>query len=288
LTSKKFLKQIQAKEIKIHLNFLPEIFLEKLALMLSNEPARGADGGKDLIVLERRTGILGETEVRRLVSCKHFAHNQKGKKGKSVSTDDEQNILDRVKSKNCDGFIGFYSTLPSSGLDNNLRGLSSKISYHVFDWAKIEKLIVGYYNREQLFLRYFPESYKKWKELHYYTEPVKLFNAYFENKYQKKDKELINQLFGKVENLIKPLKDNKKITEIFLEYNKNIHVTGLFYFIQPIIYYLINQSVFSEKNINIILPNQLFHFSLGNEGILSIQTLVIRLLAKTEIFEKQN
>ncbi len=144
-------------------------------------------------------------------------------------------------------------------------------------------------------MRYFPESYKKWKELHYYTEPVKLFNAYFENKYQKKDKELINQLFGKVENLIKPLKDNKKITEIFLEYNKSIHVTGLFYFIQPIIYYLINQSVFSEKNINIILPkmisdvdissikiqemsdnsaNQLFHFSLGNEGILSIKTLV--------------
>jgi hypothetical protein len=128
-------------------------FLKIIGYTVIEEPARGADGGKDLIVLEKRVGVGGESYVRWLVSCKHFAHNHKGKIGKSVTPNDEQNISDRVKSKNCDGFIGFYSTIPSEGLMNILKGLSPKIGHQVFDWNKIESLIVGFPDREQIFLR---------------------------------------------------------------------------------------------------------------------------------------
>ena len=48
-------------------------FLSEIGYEIIEEPARGADGGKDLIILERRTGIGGNTNFRWLVSCKHFA-----------------------------------------------------------------------------------------------------------------------------------------------------------------------------------------------------------------------
>ena len=86
-------------------------FLEFLGYKILSDPDRGADGGKDIIVQETRNGVGGETILRWLVSCKHKASS-----GKSVSANDDSNILDRVMTHKCDGFIGFYSTLASSGL----------------------------------------------------------------------------------------------------------------------------------------------------------------------------
>ena len=45
-------------------------FLQYLGYRIVESPSRGADGGKDLIVLDVRKGVGGETEVRWLVSCK--------------------------------------------------------------------------------------------------------------------------------------------------------------------------------------------------------------------------
>jgi hypothetical protein len=86
-------------------------FLQNAGLSVIVGPDRGADAGRDLVVEEIRTGIVGETRVRWLVSCKHKAHS-----GNSVTPDDEQDIQDRVNTHDCQGFIGFYSTIMSSGL----------------------------------------------------------------------------------------------------------------------------------------------------------------------------
>ena len=77
-------------------------FLHFLDFQIVEEPARGADGKRDLIVQESRKGVVGKTEFRWLVSCKHKAHS-----GRSINEDDEPNILDRVRSHGCHGFLGF-------------------------------------------------------------------------------------------------------------------------------------------------------------------------------------
>lgn len=200
--------------------------LTEIGYQVIEEPARGADSGKDLIIQEKRTGIGGETDFRWLVSCKHFAHNNKGKKGQSVTPADEENILDRVKSKNCDGFIGFYSTVASESLMNTFRGLSRQIGYQTFDSEKIESLIVGYRERENLFLRYFPNSYKVWKDLYYYTEPVKLFKSYLKHSkyYDTFLDEIMKFTFTSLENAIKPIRVSESLEELFKIQNKTIVV----------------------------------------------------------------
>lgn len=85
-------------------------FLDYLGYRIIGNPDRGADGGKDLVVEEKRVGVGGESCVRWLVSCKHKAHS-----GSSVKPPDEPNIRDRVEANNCKGFLGFYSTLPKLG-----------------------------------------------------------------------------------------------------------------------------------------------------------------------------
>lgn len=95
--------------------------------------------------------------MRWLVSCKHFAHS-----GNSVKENDEQNILERVRSFSAEGFMGFYSTVPSSGLNTRLYQLRNEgqiKEYRIFDHKLIENYLIteGF---SELMLRYFPESYK--------------------------------------------------------------------------------------------------------------------------------
>ena len=90
-------------------------FLEFAGFKVIVGPDRGPDGGRDLVVQEARTGVAGETLINWLVSCKHKAHS-----GTSVTPDDEPDIHDRVRTHGCQGFIGFYSTIPSSGLGTKL------------------------------------------------------------------------------------------------------------------------------------------------------------------------
>lgn len=133
-------------------------FLSTLGYTISSDPNRGADGGKDLAVEEKRVGIGGETIIRWLVSCKHKAHS-----GQSVSPSDEGNIRDRVEAHQCDGFMGFYSTLPSSGLAGVLDGLKDKIQCQTYDKEKIESQLLQSSKCSVLAKRYFPRSYAAWK-----------------------------------------------------------------------------------------------------------------------------
>jgi len=138
-------------------------FLSERGFVIESPPDRGPDGGKDLLITERLRGNLNNYHFRWLVSCKHFATA-----GSAVSERDEPNILERVSSFRADGFLGFYSTLPSSGLNSRLKALrdEGKIKdYSIFDHRVIENLLITI-DYSHLLMRYFPISYKQVKPLH--------------------------------------------------------------------------------------------------------------------------
>lgn len=144
-------------------------FFQYLGYRIISSPDRGADGGRDIVIEEKRVGVGGENFVRWLVSCKHKAHS-----GNSVKPADESNIRDRVEANKCTGFIGFYSTLPSSGLSGNIEGLKNKIEVQVFDRERIESELLGSAKGLELAKRYFPKSLKKWQIEH--PSPVQIFS----------------------------------------------------------------------------------------------------------------
>jgi hypothetical protein len=146
-------------------------FLSYLGYKIEEDPSRGADGGKDVLVIERRMGVGGETTIRWLVSCKHKAHS-----GASVNSQDEANIRDRVESNHCNGFIGFYSTLASSGLSDALKGLSGKSEVQVFDREKIESYLLKSQEGLHLAKRYFPKSTTVW--IGENPKPAKVFSSH--------------------------------------------------------------------------------------------------------------
>lgn len=143
-------------------------FLAFMGYDIITDPDRGADGGVDLIVEEKRSGVGGETIIRWLVSCKHKAHS-----GKSVSPTDDGNISDRVIANKCQGFIGFYSTLASSGQSRNLEGMKPNIESQIYDKEKIEKELVHSARGLKIAERYFPLSLAAWKTEN--PEPAKIF-----------------------------------------------------------------------------------------------------------------
>jgi hypothetical protein len=131
-------------------------FFDTLGFQIEEDPDRGADGGRDLIIIEKRTGTLGDSLIKWLVSCKHKAHS-----GTSVLENDEEDIAGRVEQFHCDGFIGFYSTIPSAGLSKKIKSLKDRYEIRVFDHEKIEKILLENTGCESLIKRYFPESYDK-------------------------------------------------------------------------------------------------------------------------------
>jgi hypothetical protein len=142
-------------------------FLESIGFSIVVGPDRGADAGRDLVLEEVRTGIAGETRVRWLVSCKHKAHS-----GRSVTPEDETDIHDRVGTHKCDGFLGFYSTIPSAGLANKLNARDLPFETQIFDQEKIEKHLLTP-SGMTLARRFFPKSIAKWQKEH--PNPAKIF-----------------------------------------------------------------------------------------------------------------
>ncbi|AOO64805.1 restriction endonuclease [Sulfurospirillum halorespirans] len=95
-------------------------FLVSNGFLIINYPSRGSDGGSD--------GIVEYNNIKYIVSCKHYLNS-----GKSIGTDIEQSILDRTYQHGANGFIGFYSTLVSSSLQNRLNQLKDKINILIYD-----------------------------------------------------------------------------------------------------------------------------------------------------------
>lgn len=130
-------------------------FLSFLGYRIVQDPDRGADGKKDLIVDEVISGITSEYTIRWLVSCKHYAHSSN-----SVKDSDEINISDRLKQHHCDGFMGVYSTLAATSLTGMLQGQEK---YVIFDHEKIESFLLSNIEGHKIACRYFPESFKKYQ-----------------------------------------------------------------------------------------------------------------------------
>nr|WP_314545722.1 hypothetical protein [uncultured Massilia sp.] len=100
-------------------------FLSCIGYQILRGPSRGPDGGRDLLVYGN-----GKTF---LVSCKY-----KLVANKAVGTEDEESIVERLMQNDANGFIGFYSTLISTPLDNRFEGLRRNgIECIVFDGNNI-------------------------------------------------------------------------------------------------------------------------------------------------------
>ena len=96
-------------------------FLQMLGFKIEVGPDRGQDGGRDLVIIEKRKGLLDNSDFRWLVSCKHKIFS-----GKSVVDADETDIIDRLMVHQCSGFLGFYSTVISSPFGRKLESLKEK------------------------------------------------------------------------------------------------------------------------------------------------------------------
>lgn len=134
-------------------------FLETIGYKIIRRPDRGPDGKKDLIVSETRIGIGGETTIKWMVSCKHNAIA-----GTAVKDTDEEDIYDRVLKHKCQGFLGFYSTIPSSSLSDKLYGLKDKIETDSFDSIRIERELLQNNQKERILASYFPLSHDKYRQ----------------------------------------------------------------------------------------------------------------------------
>lgn len=130
-------------------------------------PSRGPDGGKDLIVEEVRKGISRNTKVRWLVSCKHFIHG-----GKAVGVNDELSVAERLNHHGCLGFLGVYSTLPSTALDERLQ--HQPFEFQLLTPEQIEKYLLDTPEGIKLAERFFQESMKRWSREN--PKPAKLFS----------------------------------------------------------------------------------------------------------------
>jgi len=132
-------------------------FFNELGFIIVEAPSRGSDEGKDLLIEEEVKGIISKKNKRWLVSCKHKSFS-----GNSVGRDEEIDITGRIEEHNVDGFIAFYSTLPSSGLIKKMMPLMNNNQISIWDREKIEDKLISNIRLRVVFKRYFPESYKQW------------------------------------------------------------------------------------------------------------------------------
>lgn len=145
-------------------------FLKYIGLEIDSYPDRGPDGGKDLICLEKIQGTLARKEIKWLVSCKHKAHSNS-----AVGVNDEVNITDRVSDYDADGFIAFYSTVPSSKLNDRFNLCKKKFDIKVFNPEEIEDILLKDKNGHTIIQRFFPESYKKIQKK---VKPSNIYSSY--------------------------------------------------------------------------------------------------------------
>ncbi len=138
-------------------------YLIALGLVVEIPPAKGPDGGLDLLVREQLTGALASRSFTWLVSCKHYAMS-----GKAVGNTDEVNIVDRLEQHKADGFIGFYSTMASASLITKLKEFrdSGRIeAYEIYDGTRIEN---GFHDvgLSGVLLQHLPVSHTSLRPIH--------------------------------------------------------------------------------------------------------------------------
>ena len=101
---------------------------------------RGADGGRDLVFIERQSGPLGQRTFRWLVSCKDHSSS-----GTSVSEREVGSVTDKLAQHRCDGSLLATTTTASTGLKELLDRLSDaperKVATKVWDRFEITRIL---------------------------------------------------------------------------------------------------------------------------------------------------
>ena len=141
--------------------FFARDLLEALDFTIESEIGRGSDDRKDIVVSETIKGKISSHKKYYLVSCKHFSHS---KNQKSVGNSDEVDIIGRLRSNKCDGFIGFYSTIASSALVREIEKTQQNYAnefktYDFIDKARIETLLEENEKTLKIFKKYLPDSF---------------------------------------------------------------------------------------------------------------------------------
>jgi formylglycine-generating enzyme required for sulfatase activity len=111
---------------------LCEDLLQAMGFTIIQSPARGPEGGKDLIVGEVVKDKVGLIEQRKwLVQCKHYA-----KSGKAVSFSDVANYRDVLDQYGVRRYLLITSTIPTEDLRTKFEATSAKGDYVALIWAR--------------------------------------------------------------------------------------------------------------------------------------------------------
>lgn len=123
--------------------YFAEDVLYHLGYEINIRPSLGTDEGKDLIVIK--------AGIRYLVSCKHYK--------KAVGVADDIDIRDRLEMHQCQGFIPFYSSSITSGLQKKFIALK-KNNYDVIELDRSKILDVIPTMMGFVLSKYFKEPHK--------------------------------------------------------------------------------------------------------------------------------
>jgi len=118
---------VDFKQIKEGEDFelLCEDLLRAMGFTIVQSPARGQDGGRDLIVGEPVKDIMGIAEQPQwLVQCKHWA-----KSGKAVPFAEVANYREAMDQAKVRRYLLITSTLPSQDLQNKFKAVSETGGY---------------------------------------------------------------------------------------------------------------------------------------------------------------
>lgn len=115
---------------------------------------KGPDGGKDLICIEKTTGLFRSAIKRWVVQCKHKAHS-----GNSVGLEDIVDIRGVCDANKASGYMLACTTQPSSSLITRFEDIEAScgISIAFWDGRKIERELMKPQNWD-ITEQYFPES----------------------------------------------------------------------------------------------------------------------------------
>lgn len=117
----------------------------------------GPDGGRDLVVIEKARGKLGDFQRKWLVSCKHNANS-----GASVGIKDIADFSTSCVAIGAQGFLLACSTQPASSVVQRLKEVESQgtLTTKYWDSIEIEKLLRTPMTLPLVHL-FLPESAKK-------------------------------------------------------------------------------------------------------------------------------
>jgi len=141
-----------------------QAFLQQLGFTIEFPPGRGSDRGRDMAVSQLVQDQDGNfRKFVWLVSCKHNAISDA-----SVTPVVENDVPARVRQHQANGFMGFYSTIPSQGLVDRIEGAKSPYDVQAvefFHGAKIAGLLISK-GMTFLMAQYLPRSLAALRPVH--------------------------------------------------------------------------------------------------------------------------